>query len=70
MVVCRALAQTLFGFSMCSLLGVLTCSRVLLDVCEKSGVVLLPWGRRWKSTVGERLCSECVFTVLHWGTYA
>ena len=67
MVVCRALAQTLFGFSMCSLLGVLACSRVLLNVCEQSvmGFVLLPWGRRWKSTVGERLCSECVFTVLH-----
>ncbi len=21
---------------------------------------------RWRSTVGERLCVECVFTVLHW----
>lgn len=56
---------------MCCLLGVLTCARVLLDVCEKSviGFVLLPLGRRWKSTVGERLCVEFVFTVLHWGTY-
>ena len=23
-------------------------------------------GERWRSTVGERLCVECVFTVLHW----
>ena len=27
-------------------------------------------GERWRSTAGESLCVECVFTVLHGGTYA